>query len=154
MSILIQASVIKGSAKCSREKEALFAEKRSSSFPPIFVTNFHDCTAKEGGDIRFPQPGAVVQYLGEPSNLALEEHAVCIGTPTFGGSASLYSVSESAPINSSSASAAAALSPERAIVIALQTFLSAGDQSAKANLMASGITCSAGYGFELQFPRC
>ena len=64
-------------------KEVANVEKRSSSFPPMFVANVNGCTTSEGVDIRFPQPGNDVQYLGEAANLAKEGSAACTGTATF-----------------------------------------------------------------------
>ncbi|CEJ60438.1 hypothetical protein PMG11_09011 [Penicillium brasilianum] len=69
-----------------RSAEAPVIEQRSSSFPPMFVANINGCTTKEGVDIRFPQPGNVVEYDGNPTNLAPASDAACSGTPTFGGS--------------------------------------------------------------------
>ncbi|KAJ5913094.1 hypothetical protein N7504_001977 [Penicillium tannophilum] len=71
------------SSKRSEEVEVKAVEKRSSTFPPMFVANINGCTTSEGVDIRFPQPGDVVQYLGEASNLAKVGAAACTGTPTF-----------------------------------------------------------------------
>lgn len=121
-------TVTGGTSKRSPEIEAaetFAAEKRSSSFPPMFVANINGCTTKEGIDIRFPQPGNDVQFLGQPSNLAPLGQAACTGTATFdgqgdtgsgsSGSASSGSgsspASSSAPTESSSAPPAPASTP-------------------------------------------
>ena len=72
-----------GSSKREAEAEADL-EKRSADFPPMFVANINGCTTKEDVDIRYPDPGKYVEYLGNPSNLA-PEGPQCSGTPTFGG---------------------------------------------------------------------
>jgi hypothetical protein len=79
-------------------------DKRSSSFPPMFVANVNGCTTKEGVDIRFPQPGEYVEYLGQPSNLAAEGSEACTGTPTFGGDGDTSSGSSSSSSGSNSGS--------------------------------------------------
>ncbi|TPR06905.1 Heterokaryon incompatibility protein (HET) family protein [Aspergillus niger] len=71
------------SSKRSDVEEKRDVEKRSSTFPPMFVANVNGCTTSEGVDIRFPQPGDDIQYNGEPSNLASAGAAACTGTPTF-----------------------------------------------------------------------
>ncbi|KAJ5609379.1 hypothetical protein N7528_009946 [Penicillium herquei] len=82
-------------------------EKRSSSFPPMFVANINGCTTSENVDIRFPQPGDDIQYLGEPSNLAQAGSAACTGTPTFAsaGDSATGTNSDSSSSSSSSGSA-------------------------------------------------
>ncbi|KAJ6107513.1 hypothetical protein N7523_008836 [Penicillium sp. IBT 18751x] len=72
--------------------------------PPMFVANVNGCTTKEGVDIRFPQPGDVVEYDGEPANLAAEGSAACTGTPTFGASGDTASGSSDSSSSSSSSS--------------------------------------------------
>nr|4MAH_A Chain A, AA11 Lytic Polysaccharide Monooxygenase [Aspergillus oryzae]4MAI_A Chain A, AA11 Lytic Polysaccharide Monooxygenase [Aspergillus oryzae] len=52
-------------------------EKRSANFPPMFVANVNGCTTKEGVDIRFPNPGSIVEYAGDKSNLAAEGSQAC-----------------------------------------------------------------------------
>ncbi|OQD88330.1 hypothetical protein PENANT_c004G08794 [Penicillium antarcticum] len=92
-------------------------DKRSSTFPPMFVANVNGCITKEGVDIRFPQPGEYVEYLGKASNLAAEGSEACTGTPTFGGAgdtssgSSSSSGSDSSSGSSGSSSAAAASAP-------------------------------------------
>lgn len=80
-------TVTSGSKKRTPD-EIKIIEKRSSNYPPMFVANVNGCTTKEGVDIRFPQPGDNVQYLGEKANLAAEGSEACSGTPSFGGSGS------------------------------------------------------------------
>jgi hypothetical protein len=79
-------------------------EKRSSSFPPMFVANVNGCTTKESVDIRFPQPGDNVEYKGQPGNLAAEGSEACTGTPTFGGSGITVSAGSSSGSDSGSSS--------------------------------------------------
>jgi hypothetical protein len=94
------------SSKRSEEIEVKAVEKRSSTFPPMFVANINGCTTSENVDIRFPQPGDVVQYLGEPSNLAEEGAAACTGTPTFGSAGDSATGTNSGSGSSGSGSAA------------------------------------------------
>lgn len=60
--------------------------KRATSFPDMFVANVNGCTTPEGKDIRFPNPGEVVEFAGDKANLAAEGSEACTGTPSFGGS--------------------------------------------------------------------
>lgn len=74
-------TVTGGSSK--RDAAPVEVEKRSSSFPAMFVANINGCTTKEGVDIRFPDAGDVVEYGGNPSNLAASGEAACAGTPAW-----------------------------------------------------------------------
>ena len=94
-------TVTGGSSKRSIDERVPVVEKRTANFPPMFVANVNGCTTKEGVDIRFPQPGDDVQFLGEPANLAPEGSAACTGTPTFGGSGDTSSGSSSSGSGSS-----------------------------------------------------
>lgn len=97
-------TVTSASSKRSVSERTPTVEKRSANFPPMFVANVNGCTTTEGIDIRFPQPGDVVEYDGEPANLAPEGSAACTGTPTFGGSADSASGSSDSSSSSSSSS--------------------------------------------------
>ncbi|KAJ5134534.1 CAZyme family AA11 [Penicillium atrosanguineum] len=97
-------TVTSGSSKRSVSERTPTVEKRSANFPPMFVANVNGCTTKEGVDIRFPQPGDVVEYDGEPANLAAEGSAACTGTATFGGSGDTASGSSGSSGSSSSSS--------------------------------------------------
>lgn len=79
-------------------------EKRSANFPPMFVANVNGCTTKEGVDIRFPNPGSIVEYAGDKSNLAAEGSQACTGTPTFGGDGNTAGSSGSSGSSSGSSS--------------------------------------------------
>ncbi|KAJ5524502.1 hypothetical protein N7494_011152 [Penicillium frequentans] len=94
------------SSKRSEEVEVKAVEKRSSTFPPMFVANINGCTTSENVDIRFPQPGDVVQYLGEASNLAKVGAAACTGTPTFASAGDSATGTNSGSGSSGSGSAA------------------------------------------------
>lgn len=97
-----------GSSKRSDQAEKVpFIEKRTANFPPMFVANVNGCTTKEGIDIRFPQPGSDIQYLGSPSNLAPAGEPACTGTPTFGGAGDTGSGSSGSGSGSGSASSVA-----------------------------------------------
>lgn len=108
-------TVTGGSAKRSTEVEIPpVIEKRTANFPPMFVANINGCTTKEGIDIRFPQPGEYVQYLGQPANLATKGEPACTGTPTFDGqgdTGSDSSSSGSGPGPGSGSSAAPSSAP-------------------------------------------
>ncbi|KAF7173236.1 hypothetical protein CNMCM5623_005479 [Aspergillus felis] len=87
--------------------EKVEVEKRSSSFPAMFVANINGCTTKEGVDIRFPNPGDVVEYDGNPSNLQASGEAACSGTPAWtvsGGSSSPSTAGSSSSTAASSSS--------------------------------------------------
>lgn len=99
------------SSKRSEEAEVKVVEKRSSTFPPMFVANINGCTTSENVDIRFPQPGDVVQYLGEPSNLAKVGAAACTGTPTFASAGDTATGTNSGSGSSGSTSAAVTSAP-------------------------------------------
>ncbi|PWY86474.1 hypothetical protein BO94DRAFT_448528, partial [Aspergillus sclerotioniger CBS 115572] len=91
----------------SSSKRSVVAEKRSSSFPPMFVANINGCETPNNVDIRFPQPGDDVVYEGEPSNLAPVGAAACTGTPTFGAAGDSSSGSSGSGSGSSGSSASA-----------------------------------------------
>ncbi|KAJ5665195.1 CAZyme family AA11 [Penicillium maclennaniae] len=95
-------TVTSGSSKRSVSERTPTVEKRSANFPPMFVANVNGCTTKEGVDIRFPQPGDVVEYDGEPANLAAEGSAACTGTATFGASGDTASGSSDSSSSGSS----------------------------------------------------
>lgn len=82
-----------------REEETSLAKR--ADFPEMFVANINGCTTTEGIDIRFPNPGDSVVYLGEATNLQPSAQPACVGgagatatgviaapTPTGTGSAS------------------------------------------------------------------
>ncbi|RAH51267.1 uncharacterized protein BO95DRAFT_492612 [Aspergillus brunneoviolaceus CBS 621.78] len=74
------------------------AQKRSvakrSSYPDLFVANINGCTTTEGVDIRFPNPGDVIEYDGEASRLAATDAAACTGVSTaWGGSSATAAAS-------------------------------------------------------------
>ncbi|RAK80325.1 lytic polysaccharide monooxygenase AA11 family protein, partial [Aspergillus fijiensis CBS 313.89] len=106
---------VTGGSSSKRSRVMPKLEERSSSFPPMFVANVNGCTTKEGVDIRFPQPGADVQYLGEASNLAPEGSAACTGTATFGGAGDTSSGTSSGTSSSSGSGSGAASSAAAAV---------------------------------------
>lgn len=59
-------------------------QTQSLSFPPIFIANINGCTTTEGVDIRFPQPGSIVERKGEPGRLASPNVPICSGVTHFG----------------------------------------------------------------------
>ncbi|PYH42981.1 uncharacterized protein BP01DRAFT_403902 [Aspergillus saccharolyticus JOP 1030-1] len=74
------------------------AQKRSvekrSTYPDLFVANINGCTTTEGVDIRFPNPGDVIEYDGESSRLAATDAAACTGVSTaWGGSSTTAAAS-------------------------------------------------------------
>lgn len=93
-----------GSSKRSPEE----LERRAASFPPMFVANVNGCTTPDSVDIRFPQPGDIVEYDGEAANLAKEGSEACTGTATFGGSGDTTSSSSSSGSDSGSSSSGSA----------------------------------------------
>ncbi|PWY79683.1 hypothetical protein BO70DRAFT_53371 [Aspergillus heteromorphus CBS 117.55] len=112
------ASSSKRDAGSETETVEVEVEKRSSSFPPMFVANINGCTTTEGVDIRFPQPGSDVEFDGEPSNLAAAGAAACTGTPTFAAAGDSSSGSYSGSGSSSGSSAASA-----AVTTAASTYI-------------------------------
>lgn len=103
-------TVTGGSKKRAPEEEKVI-EKRTANYPPMFVANVNGCTTKEGIDIRFPQPGSEVQYLGTPANLQPEGQDACSGTPSFGGAGNSGSGSSSGSGSGSSSSAEPSSAP-------------------------------------------
>ncbi|KAF9885427.1 hypothetical protein FE257_012949 [Aspergillus nanangensis] len=99
---------VAGGSSAKRSVEEKVVEKRSSSFPPMFVANVNGCTTTEGVDIRFPNPGDVVEYAGEASNLASEGSEACSGTPSFGGAGDSSSGGSSGSSGSGSSSSSTA----------------------------------------------
>lgn len=60
-------------------------EKYSNIFPPMFIANINGCNTPEGVDVRFPQPGSVIEYNGQVNDLTGENDPACTGIPAFGG---------------------------------------------------------------------
>jgi hypothetical protein len=61
------------------------------NFPAMFIANINGCITKEGVDIRFPQPGSIIEYNGQPNNLLQEFEPPCTGSPTFSALAAIGS---------------------------------------------------------------
>jgi hypothetical protein len=100
-------STKRDAAPAAKEVEV---EKRSSNFPAMFVANINGCTTKEGVDIRFPNPGDVVEHDGNPSNLQASGEAACSGTPAWTVSGGSSSPSTAASSSSTPAGAGAGVS--------------------------------------------
>lgn len=64
-------------------------QNQALDFPPMFIANINGCMTKQDLDIRFPQPGGIVELDGLARNLLPEDEPVCTGTPTFGASAAM-----------------------------------------------------------------
>ncbi|KAJ5995102.1 CAZyme family AA11 [Penicillium waksmanii] len=97
---------VTGGSKKRAPKEEKIIEKRTANYPPMFVANVNGCTTKEGIDIRFPQPGAKIQYLGTAANLAPEGEDACTGPASFGGAGISGSGSSGSGSGSGSATSA------------------------------------------------
>jgi hypothetical protein len=91
--------------------EIKIIEQRSSSYPPMFVANVNGCTTKEGIDIRFPQPGEHVEYLGIKTNLQTEGEDACTGPASFGGAGDTGSGSSGSSGSDSGSSTASSAAP-------------------------------------------
>jgi hypothetical protein len=63
----------------SKKREEETSLSKRADFPEMFVANINGCTTTEDFDIRFPNPGDSVQYLGEASNLQPSGQAACTG---------------------------------------------------------------------------
>ncbi|KAJ5099695.1 hypothetical protein N7532_006696 [Penicillium argentinense] len=107
-------TVTSGSKKRAPEEDKVI-EKRTANYPPMFVANINGCTTKEGIDIRFPQPGGNVQYLGRTANLAPEGQDACTGTPSFGGAGNSGSGSGSGSGSSSGSGSGSSAEPTTAL---------------------------------------
>ncbi|KAJ5908532.1 hypothetical protein N7495_001214 [Penicillium taxi] len=128
----------KGSSK--REVQVKPVEKRSSNYPPMFIANVNGCTTPEGVDIRFPQPGSAVQYLGEAINLAKVGAAACTGTATFASSGDTTSSSSSDSLASDSDSDSdSGSSTATAAVISTATTASSQDTVATSVSIAASV---------------
>lgn len=57
-----------------------------SFYPPMFVANINGCMTKEGVEIRFPEPGDIVEVKGQGEGIPEGGGPVCIGNPRFGSS--------------------------------------------------------------------
>lgn len=66
-------------------------QKQTPNFPPMFIANINGCITKENVDIRFPQPGSIVEHNGQLNNLLREGEPPCTGTPTFSALAAIRS---------------------------------------------------------------
>lgn len=142
-------TVTSGSKKRTSEEYKVI-EKRTANYPPMFVANVNGCTTKEGIDIRFPQPGENVQYLGEKINLQPEGQDACSGTPSFGGSGDSGSGSSPEPSSAPTSTAPADPAPtttqapaETTAPVAPQPVPSS-TQAAPAPSASSGGSSSAG----------
>lgn len=93
---------VQGGSSSKRSEE----EKRSTNYPGMFVANVNGCRTPESVDIRFPEPGDDVAYLGQASNLQQEGESACNGSPSFSGGkgGSIGSPSSSGSGSGSSAS--------------------------------------------------
>lgn len=63
----------------SKKREEETSVSKRADFPEMFVANINGCTTKEDFDIRFPNPGDSVVYLGEATNLLPSGQAACTG---------------------------------------------------------------------------
>ncbi|RAO71538.1 uncharacterized protein BHQ10_007550 [Talaromyces amestolkiae] len=63
----------------SGKREVETSLSKRADFPEMFVANINGCTTKEDFDIRFPNPGDSVVYLGEATNLLPSGQAACTG---------------------------------------------------------------------------
>ncbi|GAM36298.1 hypothetical protein TCE0_018r05283 [Talaromyces pinophilus] len=85
----------------SKKRDEETSLSKRADFPEMFVANINGCNTTEGIDIRFPNPGDSVVYLGEATNLQPSGQPACVGgagptatgviaapTPTGTGSAS------------------------------------------------------------------
>lgn len=57
----------------------------------MFIANINGCITKENVDIRFPQPGSIVEHNGQMDHLLREGEPPCTGTPTFSALAAIKS---------------------------------------------------------------
>lgn len=105
-----------------REEETSLSKR--ADFPEMFVANINGCSTTEGIDIRFPNPGDSVVYLGEATNLQPSGQPACVGgagstatgviaapTPTGTGSASGASGGASGGSSGASAGGSTASAP-------------------------------------------
>lgn len=81
-------------------KQPVNVSKRDSlpqDLPDMFVANINGCMTPEGVDIRFPNPGSSVDFLGDPANLLAIGQAACTGGPGPGASVSVSVGTSAAP---------------------------------------------------------
>jgi hypothetical protein len=73
------------SSSSKKRSESAAVEKRSSEFPPLFIANINGCLTEEMYDIRFPNPGNTIEYLGPSGHLIASDTNVCYsGSVTWG----------------------------------------------------------------------
>jgi hypothetical protein len=63
----------------SKKREEETSLSKRADFPEMFVANINGCTTTEDFDIRFPNPGDSVVYLGDATNLLPSGQAACTG---------------------------------------------------------------------------
>ncbi|KAJ5543706.1 hypothetical protein N7513_007214 [Penicillium frequentans] len=64
-------------------------QNQAQGFPPMFIANINGCLTPENLDIRFPQPGRIVERNGLARNILPDGQPVCTGTPEFGDSVAM-----------------------------------------------------------------
>ncbi|KAJ5751575.1 hypothetical protein N7520_008492 [Penicillium odoratum] len=64
-------------------------QNQAQDFPPMFIANINGCMTPENLDIRFPQPGRIVERNGLARNILPDGQSVCTGSPEFGDSAAM-----------------------------------------------------------------
>ncbi|KAJ5636225.1 uncharacterized protein N7484_009538 [Penicillium longicatenatum] len=74
------------SSSSKKRSESTAVEKRTTDeFPPLFIANINGCITEEMYDIRFPNPGDTIEYLGPSDHLIATDADVCYsGSATWG----------------------------------------------------------------------
>jgi hypothetical protein len=78
-------TLTESSSSAKNYESAEVEESSPEDFPPLFIANINGCLTKPSYDIRFPNPGNTIQYLGpEEKLIGLDDDVCFIGAATWG----------------------------------------------------------------------
>jgi hypothetical protein len=78
-------TITEKSSSFQGSRSAEIEEPSLEDFPPLFIANINGCLTRPSYDIRFPNPGSNIQYLGPEEKLIGADDNVCfIGAATWG----------------------------------------------------------------------
>ncbi|KAJ5675366.1 hypothetical protein N7462_008263 [Penicillium macrosclerotiorum] len=113
------------SSSSKKRSESAAAEKRSSDeFPDLFIANINGCLTEEMYDIRFPNPGDTVEYLGPSSHLIATDADVCYSGSATWGTAGYSTATASSSTQSSSTATTAITTAEASVSTSLTVAVS------------------------------
>ncbi|RAL11763.1 uncharacterized protein BO97DRAFT_453251 [Aspergillus homomorphus CBS 101889] len=116
------------------------AVAKRSSYPDLFVANINGCITPEGVDIRFPNPGDVVEYDGEASRLAAPDAAACTGVSTVWGGGSSTTAAASASSTTTTALTGTIIATAPAMAIETSAATSSAESRTRTTTAAPAAT--------------